>query len=276
MKLMLFLAVAGLTFGQTESTYGPGSLPTKEPSQRNIYVGDTDTIFPHIATGGGVGGWETILVLVNMSATTVSFTQAFYGEDGQPMTVSFRTVPDNLLVTTSLASGTLLPNQSFNILLFNNSPVTRVGWSSINYNTIGARLGGYGIFRQVHAPNRVFEALVPLSASDDTTFYMPFDNLEGFATGMAIVNSSANADTLVTLTARGLSGNFLGSKSLYINPRGHVSLNLAVEFPAIAGKAGTIVATGDTARLSAIGLRFNLNGGGAFATIPVMNWPGLF
>jgi hypothetical protein len=37
---------------------------------------------------------------------------------------------------------------------------------------------------------------------------------------------------------------------------------------------GTILFEGSTTRLSALGFRFNA--GGAFATIPILNWLGMF
>ncbi|MEP6962478.1 MAG: hypothetical protein ABI995_10375, partial [Acidobacteriota bacterium] len=270
-KLIALLSFSLSAFAQ-EGFYH-GAEAGKPTAQRNVFVGSNDTVFPHFATGGGVGGWETILVLINMSPNAVSFSQDFYGQNGQPLAVTFRSIPEGVVTTASHVNGVLPANQSFNILLENTGPVTRVGWSSITYDSTLQRLGGYGIFRQVYSPSKVFEALVPLTAYDDDTFYMPFDNLEGFATGLALVNPGSFT-TSVHIIARSLRGDFLGQKDLVLPAGNQTTYNLATEFPAIGGKAGTILIQGSTNRLAGIGFRFNLAGGGAFTSIPILNWSG--
>src|SRR6476646_2011888 len=69
------------TFGR----YSTAAVPPKSgrPAPKASFVPSTATVFPHIATGGG---WETVVVIVNMSATTpVDFTASFYDEAGAPM-----------------------------------------------------------------------------------------------------------------------------------------------------------------------------------------------
>jgi len=51
---------------------------------------------------------------------------------------------------------------------------------------------------------------------------------------------------------------------------------LGDRFQHLAGLAGTVYAQSSLDRLSALGLRFNLGGGNAFSTIPIMNWSGMF
>jgi hypothetical protein len=45
--------------------------------------------------------------------------------------------------------------------------------------------------------------------------------------------------------------------------------------PEIKGFAGTVYVVGSTTALSALGFRFN-QASGAFATVPIMNWSGMF
>jgi hypothetical protein len=102
---------------------------------------------------------------------------------------------------------------------------------------------------------------------------MPFDNRAGFVTSMAIANPSTSPTT-TTFTFRDTNGNILaaGTKTLapgYQNP--FVLTDIA---PQISGLAGTVFVQGSTPALSALGFRFNPLG--AFATIPIMNWAGMF
>src|SRR6266850_6195982 len=47
------------------------SLKSGRPAPKASYISSTAQVFPHIATGGG---WETVVVIVNMSAIPVDFT----------------------------------------------------------------------------------------------------------------------------------------------------------------------------------------------------------
>src|SRR5579862_2263753 len=130
--------------------------PTALSLQPRAQIGTTTQIFPHIATGGG---WETDVVIVNMSTAPIPFTMHFYAEDGSPMQVTFSTVPQNTLVTTTAAVGNLLPQASFNFVLLDSTQNTQVGWATLDYApSATARLGGYSIFRQRVAGRPDFEA----------------------------------------------------------------------------------------------------------------------
>ncbi|MBI2817830.1 MAG: hypothetical protein HYX72_12920 [Acidobacteria bacterium] len=241
--------------------------------RKQVFVGPTDQVFPHIATGGG---WETVIVILNMGSARVDFRLRFYGQDGRPLAVTFRDYPDLNMVTTSAAVGFLGPNASFNFALFDSTPDTRVGWASLDYDSTGARMGGYAIFRQ-RVPGRPdYEALVPLSAYDDYKFYMPFDNIQGFVTAMALVNPASNLSSRITITAFTLRGVVIDRIVITLPPGGQTAFVLADRFPAFANTLGTLYVESDTTRMSALGLRFNTAGGNAFSSIPILNWGGMF
>lgn len=160
-----------------------GAMKSKD-STRSALVGKTDQIFPQIATGGG---WETVMVIVNMSRNTMSYTQRFYSSQGQPMNVTFRTYPEGRLVTGTAIEGTLRPGSSFNFALFDSTATTQTGWATLAYDTSAGRLGAYSVFRQRTPTGAQFEALIPVSAYDDTSFFMSFDNIQEFTTAIALV-----------------------------------------------------------------------------------------
>src|SRR3954470_17100612 len=92
---------------------------------KQVFVDSTSQVFPHLATGGG---WETVIVIVNMSNVSVPFSMNFFGEDGLPLAVSFRDYPGS--------------NASFNFALFDSTPSTRIGWASLSYDSSIGRIGG--------------------------------------------------------------------------------------------------------------------------------------
>jgi hypothetical protein len=233
-------------------------------------VRPTDKAFPHLAMGAG---WETILVLVNMGSRPITFNQDFWDQQGRPVQVRFRSIPGGVLTTTSSAVGTLPPNSSFNVLLFDSGQPLQVAWSSLDYDSTNDRLGGFAIFRNRVEGRPDFEALVPLSSIDDFKFYLPFDNLEGFVTSMAVLNPGASS-TQVTISARSTTGQLLAVSRETLPGGNQMAFVLHDKIPETRNRAGTLLVEGTTSRLSGLGFRFN--SGGAFATIPIMNWAGMF
>src|SRR4051812_39550213 len=239
---------------------------------KQVFVDSTSQVFPHLATGGG---WETVIVIVNMSNVSVPFSMNFFGEDGLPLAVSFRDYPGSNVVTSSGATGNLPGNASFNFALFDSTPSTRIGWASLSYDSTIGRIGGYAIFRQRVAGRADYEALVPLSSYTDYRFYMPFDNIQGFLTGMAIVNPSSNVTAHVTLTALDLGGVIIDRVVLTLPPGNHTSFLLNDRFPQFANRLGTLYVESDTNRLSGLGIRVNAAGGFAFSSVPILNWENM-
>ncbi|PYT29246.1 MAG: hypothetical protein DMG58_16665 [Acidobacteria bacterium] len=257
------------TFGR----YNTASVLLKsgKPAPKASFVSSTAQVFPHIATGGG---WETVVVIVNMSVTPVDFTASFYDEAGAPMQVTFSEFPSGHITTTSAIDGHLGSEGSFNFSLFDATSNTQVGWVMLDYDTSSHRIGGYSAFRY-RAGGVINEGLVPISGYDDTRFYMSFDNIEGFATGIALTNPSTSAN-VVTIAALDLDGNEITGGHLTLPAGGHHSFVLADSFPALAGRTGTLYVSSNQAMLSAVGIRMNVAGGYTFTSIPVMNWEGMF
>lgn len=236
--------------------------------ERGVLVDSTDKIFPHLAIGGS---WDTTIVLVNLGTTTISFSQYFFDQTGTSMPVTFKSVPDGQITTSTGIGGTIGPATTVNLVLSDPGTAVKVGWSVLDYDSTATRLGGYAIFRQRVAGRPDFEALVPLSSYADEAFVMPFDNLNGFATTIAILNPGANLASTVTAHIRDSNGVLLGSpQTITLGPGAQTAFSIPERFPASRDQVGSIYFEGTTNRLSALGFRFNP--GGAFATIPIMNW----
>lgn len=239
-------------------------------AERTAFTGTTDKIFPHLAIGGG---WETIMVIVNMSGKPIDFTQRFFDTSGAPMTVTFRSIPDGKITTTSAIAYHAVTGGSFNSLLYGDPNVLQTGWSQLEYDEKQGRIAAYADFRQ-RTRGETFEALVPLSPYDDTKFFLPVDNLEGFATAMAIVNPASNVKANVSLTFNDLNGKTVFQDSIVLAPGSQTAFSIPAKYPASVGFVGTLYVQCDINRLSALGLRFNP--AGPSSTVPVMNWLGMF
>lgn len=212
------------------------------------------------------------MVLVNMSTTTINFNEYFFDTSGAPTQVTFITIPQGETITTSALMATLPPNQSFNFVLSSNGPTTTTGTALLKYDSVNTRLGGFAIFQQSGSAG-TFEALVPLSALTDYKFYMPFDNRSGFVTAMAIANPNTTSTSL-QMTFRLTTGETITTKTLQLQSGQQTSFALADFAPATQGVTGVLYVQGAGPLLSALGFRFNPLG--AFATIPIMNWSGMF
>ena len=234
-------------------------------------IGTTTKIFPQIVVGDG---WETTLVIVNLSDKRVNFLEQFFDNTGAPMKVAFRTIPEGKLTETSGAVAYLDPHESFNIRLFDAGTPLQQGWSWLVYDETQGRLGAYATFRQRVTGRPDFEALVPLSPYDDWKFYMPFDNLNDFSTAIALVNTAANLSAQISLTFYDVNGVRLLSDMVTLPQSGSGAFAIPDRYPALKGKVGTVYVQSNVNRLSALGLRFNPQG--AFSTIPIMNWDGMF
>lgn len=249
----------------------PDTRASQGPPRR-AFVGGSDIIFPHLAAGGG---WETDLVLVNMSANPITVTQQFYAQDGGPMEVAMRSVPDGTELSANAVQSTLAPGGSLKIVLYDTGAPLRVGWSSISYDMRLGMVGGYAIFRNRVPEGTEFEALVPLSAYDDTRFLFPFDNLEGYVSSMALVNPAADSGCEVTLAFLDMDGVVMLTDSMTLGPGEQTAFVLRERYPEVSGQVGSVYVQGDMPYLSALGFRFNLKSG-AFATVPILNWSGMF
>jgi len=287
LSIGLLFVLAGVAFGQHGNWFKPMAAAPRptfrqfnstdavatsgKPNPKSSFVSSATRVFPHLATGGG---WETVVVIVNMSAAPVDFVASFYDELGAPMKVTFSEFPSGNITTTSAIDGHLGTDGSFNFSLFDATPNTQVGWMMLDYDTTSHRIGGYAAFRY-RAGGVINEGLVPMSGYDDTRFFMSFDNIEGFATGIALANPSNNSNS-VTIEALDLDGNLITTGHLTLPAGGHHSFVLADSFPALTGRTGTLYVSSNQTMLSAVGIRMNVAGGYTFTSIPVMNWEGMF
>jgi hypothetical protein len=240
---------------------------------RNVFLFKTTLVFPQLAVGPE---WETAFTIINMNSAAAEFTLRFFADDGSPMTVTYTTGKVAAAASAASVTATLPAVGSTTITIYPDGQPLRTGYAILVPPSEDVRFGGQAVFRQTVPGRPVFEAVVPLTDSDDWTFMMPFDNSSGLDTGLALVNSSNTQATSVYFAFLDPAGALISETTIPLKAGEHMSFSLSTKFPASAGKTGTLYVEGTGDFLSALGLRFNISGGGAFTSVPVMNWSGMF
>lgn len=253
--------------------YMASSHGTKGP-KLSALVDGADKVFPKVLFGSG---WETVIFVQNIGSTTVPYRQLYFGADGKPLPVTAREYPAGDTVTASSFQAQLLAGASFNFALFDTGNPTKEGWSVLSYDSSKGTLSGFAIIRH-RATNGDFnfEATVPLSNLDDYEFYMSFDSIQGFTTALFITNPDPDFPVRLSLTFLAGDGKLILSDSITVSPLSQIVKLVSDDYPALANRLGVIrVHAATPGLLSATGLRFN-GSSGAIASVPIMNWSGMF
>jgi hypothetical protein len=216
----------------------------------------------HLTSGGG---WETSFALVNLGPASTSMSLNFFGDSGSPLNLPL-TFPQGALAPTSVPS----VNQRLGsnaMLLLDTNPPTNVplseGWANL---ASGGDVNAYEIFH--YGPSGQ-EAVVPLQAAVSPSYLMIYDNtslVNTLGTGVAIANG-VNQTASVPFVVNDDTGTQIASGSISVPPLGHTAFTLADQYPATAGKRGTLQFTRPPqGQISVLGIRSN---GNSFTTIPV-------
>ena len=205
--------------------------------------------------------WKTTITVFARSFRGAQVTISFLDDNGKALPlpiVGVGTVASTQFVLGSFDSLTLETEST--------SSTLQAGWAQIEASD---EIGGLAVFRQRIAGQPDFEAAVPFTVPQ-ARLISSFDNLNGFATGIAIVNNTGGPITVV-LGFREEGGLDLGTRVVVLNDRAHTSFALADRFPETAGKRGSVYLMAQTGTsvegaMSVLGLRFSPRG--PFTTLP--------
>ena len=142
-----------------------------------------------IASGGG---WKTTLTLVNLSSTQNSLRVTFQGDDGRPLTLPLVVTQQGNPQAASASSVDRTLGPGATLLIESEAPVssaTLVGWATV---ISSGPVSGFAIFRSRGQDGRDAEGTAPLESSSTSSLVLPFDNTAGFATGVALINPTAD------------------------------------------------------------------------------------
>ncbi len=240
MKLALCLALLGVqTFAAETIPGGP-------------------SVIPHVVDGDG---WKTIFTVVNLDSSAASFTLRFYADNGTPL--AFPTTSG----TSPTITGTLAARGSMTIETSGTAVPLTEGWA---YLDTPSTIGGTAIFRRVISGQPNYESSEALDTGLGSHFEMPFDHLNGAATGFAIVNQTAGTSGVISLVFRDESGNQVLTDSFTLVGLGHNAFTLTQKYPALVGLRGTFEVSTTGVYINLLAMHF-LNG--SFTAItPLASW----
>jgi hypothetical protein len=216
------------------------------------------SVVPHVVDGDG---WMTIFTMVNLDNSAASFTLRFYADDGTP--VAFPTTSG----TSSTITGTLAARGSMTIETSGTAVPLTEGWAYID---TPSTIGGTAIFRRVVAGQPNYESSEALDTGMGSHFEMPFDHLNGAATGFAIVNQTAATSGVISLVFRDETGVQLLTDSFPLVGLGHAAFTLTQKYPQLIGVRGTFEVSTTGVYINLLAMHF-LNG--SFTAItPLASW----
>lgn len=218
-----------------------------------------------IASGGG---WKTTMTLVNLTSTQNSVRVAFRGDDGGPMTLPLVLTQQGTPQTASAPSVDRTVGAGATLLIESEAPAssaTFVGWAEV---TSSGPVSGFAIFRQRGQDGRDAEGTAPLEGSRSSSLVLPFDGTSGFATGVALVNSTSQA-VIVNATIRDDNGAQIGLQAVSLPAMGHTSFAVADRFSMTSGRRGIIEFQNQAGgAITGLGLRFSPFG--SFTSVPII------
>ncbi|MEO8593209.1 MAG: hypothetical protein ABI759_07805 [Candidatus Solibacter sp.] len=232
------------------------------PAQQPVPVHSS---ISQIASGGA---WKTTLTLLNLSSTSSSVTVTFQGDNGLPLTLPLRITQSGSSSAEVSSEITRIVPALATLLIESEAPATSetiTGWADV------ASLGffaGFAIFRQRGPDGRDSEGTAPLESTGLSGLILPFDNSDGFSTGIAIVNAAEARASLVAVV-RDENGIVLGQYGVPMIARGHSAFVVGERLPASIGRRGSIeFQQSGNGTVSGLGLRFSATG--SFTSVPAV------
>lgn len=195
------------------------------------------------------GGWQTTIAITNGEPAPGTVTLTFHSDTAgggtQIWTPAF--------LETSSTTSLLIPGGSTIYLHTRGTAASLTqGWAQLDAEK--------GILAYVIFTNRVpgkqdQDATAPAVAATNRIL-VPFDNSTGFATAIAVANTSAIAQTIAA-TFRVTGGQIIQGSLPTVPALGDMTFVLPQQFTATAGKSGLAEFYSATSDFSLIALRFN-------------------
>jgi hypothetical protein len=237
---------------QAADTRGDATLLTY-----TLPVGDGQSltrfgVLPHIASGGG---WKTTLYLANLDSQAQALRLIFRGDDGQPLSLPLKVTAggESQTLTTANLDTTLAPNSTVQV---ESDAGTAEGINAWVECLGSPMINGYGVFRYAPADGMQSEATVPLETSFKPSFLLPYENTNGFTTGIGLADLSQDTSVTITATLYDENGAQLTQRPLAVAGGGHVSFSLTDKFPEAASHRGFVLFQGsDAGLITGLGVR---------------------
>jgi hypothetical protein len=220
-------------------------------------------VVPQVVDGGA---WFTTIAITNTGAAQTAVSLSFFQEvpGGGGATSSWNLA----FVENVQAAAVFLPAGSTLFLHTQGTAAnTTVGWGQINEVDGSGVVVAYAIFTARGA--QLLNGTAPASAAV-SRILVPFDNVGGAATSMAIVNTTSSSETINVgiRTSAGISQ----PSAITLPAQGHISFDSPTKFgAAVSGLSGLAEFYSPSGSFSILALRFQ---SGAFTTAPVYSATG--
>jgi CHRD domain len=194
------------------------------------------------------GNFTTQFAIANLEQTQVSFQFKFWGDTGSALNIPIQNgAPGSV-------AGTLAPGATIYVQTTGTSAPLLQGSADILST---GRVGVAAILKRVIAGLSDSEATVVGTVSGSNIF-LPYDNTQGFVTGVAVSNGNASQSLSVSMTFTSDTG-AQSQTTITLPAHGHMSFVLPTTYTATAGARGSIHFAASSADLAVVGLRFNPN-----------------
>jgi hypothetical protein len=241
------------------------------PRPRSALVDPLDRVFADVLAGGG---WETLMTFVNMSNAPAHFTLTFYDDNGNPVNMPL-TNPDGSVSRFAAANFSMDANTSQELVVANVDNGVNFAWAYLSFPGNTAPIAGMAVVRTYDSSGNIFNETTEASSNtQDYDFFAPYDNLQGVATGLIVLNPGASLTATVRISAQDGNGNELVRDKFLLAPGARATFLLPDAYKVLAGTSGKLRVTGDTNQLSAIVYRISPAGNMAYS--PIFNWSGMF
>jgi hypothetical protein len=227
-------------------------------------------VCPHIAVAGS---WSTTVTVVNTDIAPIVVKVNFWQDNGQAFSLPF-TFPQNgggSPVTATYVERSLPVGGS--LVIATNGPATatsvETGWVEV---LATGNAGAFAIFSQQVSSTLVAQGTAALDTHTQTLVTVPYDNTNGFVTGVALANSSASQSAVISATVLDENGVVLAPAQMLSSPlpaNGHTSFAPSVEFPSSANHRG-VIQIQSTSGQDITALAFSFSPYGSFTSVPVL------
>jgi hypothetical protein len=202
---------------------------------------------PHVLDGGG---WQSTIVLTNSSVSAASVSLIFHQD------ITGGSAPWNppFLQASTTSGMVMVPGSSMYLQTSGTAAALTEGWAEMDAD---AGVSAYIVFTNKTPAGGVQydEGTAPAVAASNRIL-VPYDDSNGFVTGIAIVNPTAAAES-ISVGFRTVDGLVTVQALPTLAPLSHTAFVLSQTFPVIAGHRGLAEFYSPTGNISMIGLRFN-------------------
>jgi hypothetical protein len=224
---------------------------------------DTVPLSASISQIADGAGWKTTIILANLDTVPANFTLNFWQGTGSPLPLSIGGQG------MQQVTGQIPVNGTVTVASDGSSSNLSTGWGQlITTNAIG----GTAIFRETVPGRQASEAAVAIIQPVSSTLILPYDNTNGLATSLALVNPDPVNGAAINANVYDQNGNLIASGVINLPAQGQQPFALSTQFPAAAGVAGVAVFTNPSGgAITGLGLRFS---GAPFTSIQMLTPPG--